>query len=173
MCLNKNTFDLLLISFVFYTHNCLEKQTTNSGVLLNCQMRGFVFSNYQSLNNWSFLLESGKILKQKWHYTTKNGMLKLTYIKVLWKYLSSIASTACHFRALKCYANLNLTIRFGFNLRFKKWFLDFALSKAQARIVRKINNWNLHHNWINLPSGNWALETSCFEKVNQLLLRVE
>ena len=36
MCLNKNSFDLLLISFVFYIHNSLEKQTKNSGVLLNC-----------------------------------------------------------------------------------------------------------------------------------------
>ena len=29
------------------------------------QMRGFVFSNYQSLNNWNLLLELGEILKQK------------------------------------------------------------------------------------------------------------
>ena len=33
MCLNKNFFDLLLISFVFYTHNSLEKRAKNSGVL--------------------------------------------------------------------------------------------------------------------------------------------
>ena len=31
-------------------------------------------------------------------------MLKLTYIKTLWKYKSSIASTACHFEALSSYA---------------------------------------------------------------------
>ena len=36
MRLNKNSFDLLLISFVFYIRNSLEKQTENSGVLLNC-----------------------------------------------------------------------------------------------------------------------------------------
>ena len=30
-----------------------------------------------------------------------------------------------------CTKNLNLTIRFGYNLRFKKWLLDFAL-KARA-----------------------------------------
>ena len=36
MCLNKNSFNLLLISFVFYIRNSLEKQTKNSGVLLNC-----------------------------------------------------------------------------------------------------------------------------------------
>ena len=68
------------------------------------QMRGFVFSNYRSLNNWNLLLESGEFFKRKWHKTTKNGMLKLTYTKALWKYLSSIASTACHFRASKSYA---------------------------------------------------------------------
>ena len=37
MCLNKNYFDLLSISFVFYIRNSLEKRTENSGVLLNCQ----------------------------------------------------------------------------------------------------------------------------------------
>ena len=37
MCLNKNSFDLCLISFVFYARNSLKKQTENSGVLLNCQ----------------------------------------------------------------------------------------------------------------------------------------
>ena len=40
MHLNKNSLDLLLISFVFYIHNSLEKQTENSGVfftkLLGC-----------------------------------------------------------------------------------------------------------------------------------------
>ena len=36
MCLNKNSFDLLLISFVFYIRYSLERQTKNSGVLLNC-----------------------------------------------------------------------------------------------------------------------------------------
>ena len=30
MCLDKNSFDHLLISFVFYTHNFLEKQAENS-----------------------------------------------------------------------------------------------------------------------------------------------
>ena len=40
------------------------------------QMSGFLFSNYQSLNNGNLLLESGEILKQKWQKTTKNGMLK-------------------------------------------------------------------------------------------------
>ena len=47
------------------------------------QIRGFVFSNYWSLNDGNLLLESGEILKQKQHKTTKNGMLKLMYIKVL------------------------------------------------------------------------------------------
>ena len=35
MCFNKNSFDLLLISFAFYIRNSLEKQTENSEVLLN------------------------------------------------------------------------------------------------------------------------------------------
>ena len=34
MCLNKNFFNLLLISFVFYISNSLEKRTESSGVLL-------------------------------------------------------------------------------------------------------------------------------------------
>ena len=68
-------------------------------------MRVFVFSNYRwSLNNWNLLLELGKILKQKWHKTTKNDMLKLTYIKSAMKISTIIASTASHFWALKSYA---------------------------------------------------------------------
>ena len=39
MCLNKNSFDLSLISLVFYIRNSLEKQTENSEVLLNCHDR--------------------------------------------------------------------------------------------------------------------------------------
>ena len=31
------------------------------------QTRGFFFSKHQSLNNGNLLLESGEILKQKWH----------------------------------------------------------------------------------------------------------
>ena len=38
--------------------------------------RGFVFSNYQNLNNGNLLLESGEILKQKWHKTTKKRHVK-------------------------------------------------------------------------------------------------
>ena len=36
-----------------------------------------------------------------------------------------------------CIKNLNSTIRFGYNLRFKKWLLDFALSKAWAGKINK------------------------------------
>ena len=46
-------------------------------------LRGFVFSNYRNLNNGNLLLESGEILKQKWHKNTKNGMLKLKHMKSL------------------------------------------------------------------------------------------
>ena len=46
--------------------------------------RGFVFSNYQSLNNWNLLLESSKILKQKWHKTTKNGMINSQGKPLIW-----------------------------------------------------------------------------------------
>ena len=35
MCFNKNSFGLLLIYFVFYIRNSLEKRIENSGVLLN------------------------------------------------------------------------------------------------------------------------------------------
>ena len=38
---------------------------------------------YLNLDNSNLLLESGEILKQKWHKATKNGMLKLTYMKAL------------------------------------------------------------------------------------------
>ena len=37
-------------------------------------------------------------------------------------------------------SNAPKTIRFGYNLRFKKWRLDFALSKSRAGKVKKINN---------------------------------
>ena len=84
----------------------------------NPSNEGFVFSNYQNLNNGNLLLESGQILKQKWHKTTKNCMLKLTYIKALWKYLSSIAN----FQALKS-KNLNLTICFG------SWIIQFKIQE--------------------------------------------
>ena len=39
-----------------------------------------------------------------------------------------------------CTRNLNLTIRFRYNLWFKEWLLDFELSKAQAGKVKKMNN---------------------------------
>ena len=80
-------------------HNDTDRGTVTEN--LSFELRGFVFSNYRNLNNGNLLLESGEILKQKWHKKTKNGMLKLTYIKALSKYLSSIPSTACHFRAFK------------------------------------------------------------------------
>ena len=32
---------------------------------------GFVFTNYQNLNNGNLLLESDEILKQKWHKMKK------------------------------------------------------------------------------------------------------
>ena len=38
MCLKKISYNLLTISFVFYVRNSLEKQTENSGVLLNSQI---------------------------------------------------------------------------------------------------------------------------------------
>ena len=34
MYLNKNSFDVLLIFFLFYTRNSLEKQAENSGVFI-------------------------------------------------------------------------------------------------------------------------------------------
>ena len=52
--------------------------TNNKQLRKTSHLRGFVFSNYQNLNNGNLLLELGEILKQKWHKMTKNGMLKLT-----------------------------------------------------------------------------------------------
>ena len=54
MCLNKNSFDILLISFVFYVHNSLEKQTENSGVLLNCRSKIISTLTVQCRTNPSF-----------------------------------------------------------------------------------------------------------------------
>ena len=54
-----------------------------AGIYSHSHLRGFVFSNYWNLDNSNLLLESGEILKQKWHTATKNGMLKLTYMKAL------------------------------------------------------------------------------------------
>ena len=63
------------------------------------QKKGFIFSNYQSQNNnGNPLFKSDNILKQKWHWTTKNGMLKCEYEK---KYLLSVVITACHFLSFK------------------------------------------------------------------------
>ena len=140
----------------------------------NPSNEGFVFSNYW---NWNLLLESGEILKQKWHWTTKNGMLKLTYIKVLWKYLSSKSSTACHFRALKvlCTKNLNLTIRFEYN--FSNQEMAFRLCTKQSSGGKNQEDKQLKlAPWLDkfaLMETRQALETSCFESANQLLLRVE
>ena len=117
---NRNFQNLSLIvlsckPLIFNWFLLLFTTSTLSQSWKTSHLRGFVFSNYRNLNNGNLLLESGKILKQKWHKTTKNGMLKLTYMKALWKYVSSIVSTAFHFRALKSNAslNLNLMIRFG------------------------------------------------------------
>ena len=102
-----------------------------------------------TLNIWNLLLELGKVLKQKWHKTTKNDMIKLTYLKVLWKYLSSIrAITACHFLSIKkiCTKNLNLTICLEFRIiqfTIQEMTLDFSQNKAQA--IKKVNNWILQH----------------------------
>ena len=110
---------LHLVSVFFYFNLIINfgLQMTFS-VTENPSNEGFVFSNYQNLNNGNLLLESGQILKQKWHKTTKNCMLKLTYIKALWKYLSSIAN----FQALKS-KNLNLTICFG------SWIIQFKIQE--------------------------------------------
>ena len=47
MCLNKNSFDFLLISFVFYMCNSLEKQAENGGVLLKNWMNCYLLSYTQ------------------------------------------------------------------------------------------------------------------------------
>ena len=48
MCLNKNSFDLLLISFLFYISNSLEKWAENSGVLLNWLCQEIIIWNKNS-----------------------------------------------------------------------------------------------------------------------------
>ena len=66
-----------------------------------------------------FCLESGEILKQKWHKKTKNSMLKLENIYIIRSQHSlSFSSIWRSFSDLWLY-----------NLGFKKWLLNFALSK--------------------------------------------
>ena len=71
---DKNTSCLRSLNGIFSCKNPkigFQSQKTS-------HLRGFVFTNYRNLNKGNLLLETGKILKQKWHKTTKNGMLELT-----------------------------------------------------------------------------------------------
>ena len=112
------------IAFLFMKNTFNQSRKTSHS-------RGFVFSNYRNLNKGNLLLESGKILKQKWHKITKNGMLKLTYIKAQWKYLSSIASTSCHFQHSKA---MHQKLKFAnpFRIQFRIQEMAFKLCTQQS-----------------------------------------
>ena len=105
-----------------YLHRLYQSQKTP-------QMRGFVFSNYQSLNNWNLLLESDRNSKAKMALNIKEWHIK-TYIHWSAMKISIIHSQhSLPFLSIKmsCNKNLNLTIRFRYNLRFKKRLWDFRL----------------------------------------------
>ena len=51
MCLNKNSFDLLLLSIVLYIPNYLEKRTENSRVLLNCHNQMQIINDKRKIIN--------------------------------------------------------------------------------------------------------------------------
>ena len=120
---------------------------TRKTVMENLPFERFRFLKLLEFKQWKSFLWIGKILKQKWHKTTKNDMLKLTYIKALWKYLSPIASTACHFRALKSNASLNLNLMIRFRSRiilFRIQEMALELCTQQSAVVtgilKKVNN---------------------------------
>ena len=84
------------------------------------------------------MLESGEIFKQIWHWKTKNGMLKLTYIKALWKYLSSIVSTACHFQTLKSYAPKTKIWQSVWDFQIIDPLLFLVIPKSQKLAVKTL-----------------------------------
>ena len=121
-------------------------------------MRGFIFSNYQSLNNGNLLLELGQILKRKWHKKTKNGMLKLTCIKH-YKDIYHSFQHSLPFLSIKklCNKNLNLTIRFGFQIvqiRIQELAFNLCTQQSAYRKSREGKQLKLHCDWINL---DWKL----------------
>ena len=63
-------------------------------------------------------------------------MLKLTYIKAM-KISIIHSQQSLPFSSIKMLCTKNLTIRFGYNLRFKEWLLDFA---ERVGKVKKKNN---------------------------------
>ena len=106
----------------------------------------------QKKNYNNCIIES--ILRNSWgcKNTTKNWHVK-TYLT----HRSAIKISTIHsqhslpFSSIKklCTKNLNLTIHFRFQEKGK---------------VKKVNNWNLHQDWINLPSGNYVLRNLMFWK---------
>ena len=62
MCLNKNSFKLLLISFVFNVRNSLEKWTENSRVLLNCIFKSITLFLRKSHPHSIVLKESSSVI---------------------------------------------------------------------------------------------------------------
>ena len=62
-------------------------------------------------------------------------MLKITYIKALWKYLSSIASTACHFQAFKNYAP---KFKFDNLFRISDYTVQFKIQEIAFKLLQKI-----------------------------------
>ena len=67
----------------------------------------------------------------KWNHWI--DVLKAKKLRFLKKPLKSVTETPQMSIKMLCTKNLNLAIRFGYNLRFKKWLLDFALSKKCGR----------------------------------------
>ena len=115
-----------------------------------------VFLKLSDFKQLKSFVRIGRNFKAKMALNNKEWNVK-TYIHQSAMKISIIHSHhSLPFSSIKmlCSKILSLIIHSGYNLRFKKWLLDFALSKARAGEVKKINNWNLYHYWINLPSGN-------------------
>ena len=95
---------------------------------------GFRFLKLSEFKQLKSFVRIGRNFKAKMALNNKEWHVK-TYIHQSAMKISIIHSQhSLPFSSIKmlCTKNLNLTIRFGYNLRFKKWLLDFALSKVRV-----------------------------------------
>ena len=85
----------------------------------------FCFLKLSELKQLKSFLESGNILKQKWHKTIKNGMNVKTYIKCPMELSITHNQHSLPFPSIKelCTKNLNLTFHFRF------WIIQFLIQE--------------------------------------------
>ena len=83
---------LFPILAIFMGKDVIKNKNLNKiTVTENASNKGFRFLKLSELKQLKSFIRIEGNLKRKCHKMTKNGMLKLTYIKALSKYLSSIA----------------------------------------------------------------------------------